>query len=96
MNQRKKPYYSLEFKQDAAQLVLKQGYSISEAAKNLGVSVGALRTWVKAENGDNAVKNQLSLGEREELLRLRKEVNRLKMEREILKKAAVFFAQDHG
>lgn len=100
MNQTKRPYFTLEFKQDAAQLVLSKGYSYKEAATSLGVSVSALRQWVQAEKGskrNNSVsKAVLSLSEHEELLRLRKEVNRLKMEREILKKAAVFFAQDHG
>jgi len=98
MNQKKKSYFSLEFKQNAAQLVLNKGYNHADAAKSLGVSVSTLRKWVHAEKGKEEANNstQLSLGEREELLRLRKENNRLKMEREILKKAAVFFAQDHG
>ena len=98
MNQKKKSYFSSEFKQNAAQLVLSKGYSVKDAANSLGVSVSALRKWVHAENGKKESSNspQLSLTEREELLRLRKENNRLKMEREILKKAAVFFAQDHG
>lgn len=98
MNQKKKSYFSLEFKQNAAQLVLSKGYNYIDAAKSLGVSISALRKWVHAEKGKEEIANssQLSLGEREELLRLRKENNRLRMEREILKKAAVFFAQDHG
>lgn len=99
MNQSKKPYFSLEFKQDAAQLILSKGYSYSEAATSLGVSVSALRKWVKAEKGQDKADNhvspsQLNLSEREELLRLRKENSRLKMEREILKKARAFFAQE--
>ena len=98
MNQKKKQYFTLEFKQNAAQLVISKGYHYTDAAKSLGVSVSALRKWVHAENGKKEKINspQLNLGEREELLRLRKENSRLKMEREILKKAAVFFAQDHG
>lgn len=100
MNQIKKPYYSLEFKQDAVQLVLSKGYSIQEAATSLGVSVSALRKWVRAEKGGND-KNSISgkpltLSEHEELLRLRKENIKLKMEREILKKATAFFAQEQG
>ncbi len=99
MNRRKKPYFSLEFKQDAVQLVLSKGYSIPDAAKSLDVSVSALRKWVKAEKGvgneDNiSSTSSLGLSEREELLRLRKENARLKMEREILKKASAFFAQE--
>lgn len=98
MNQRKKPCFSLEFKQDAVQLVLSKGYSIPEAAKSLGVSVSALRKWVGMEKGSGktgirVTGVQLSLHEHEELLRLRKENIKLRMEREILKKAA-FFAQE--
>ncbi|STY49776.1 transposase [Legionella quinlivanii] len=93
MNQRKRPYFSLEFKQDAVQLVLSKGYSIPEAATSLGVSISALRKWVSMEKGAekkgaSTSGSQLSLNEREELLRLRKENNKLRMEREILKKAA--------
>ncbi|HHJ0490124.1 TPA: transposase [Legionella pneumophila] len=100
MNQRKKPYFSLEFKQDAVQLVLSKSYSIPEAAKSLGISVSALRKWVKIEKGSSKKEitpsTQLSLSEHEELLRLRKENIKLKMEREILKKAAAFFAQEQS
>lgn len=99
MKQRKKPYFSLEFKQDAAQLILSKGYSYPEAASSLGVSVSALRQWVNAEKGQVEAGNpvtpsQLNLSEREELQRLRKENAKLKMEREILKKASAFFAQE--
>jgi transposase len=95
MKQSKKPYYSLEFKQDAVQLVLSKGYSISEAAISLGISASGLRKWVASEKGPSNG-NKLSLSEHEELLRLRKENTKLKMEREILKKAAAFFAQEQG
>lgn len=99
MKQRKKPYFTLEFKQDAARLVISKGYSIQEAASSLGVSVSALRKWVQAEKepskkGPVLSGGALSLSEHEELLRLRKENARLKMEREILKKASAFFAQE--
>ena len=46
MNQRKKPYYSLEFKRDAAQLILSKGYTYHEATSSLGISATALRRWV--------------------------------------------------
>lgn len=96
MKQTKKPFYNIEFKKDAVQLILSNGYSIAEAAQNLGVSESALRRWVNAEKGGNTEKssNILTLSEHEELLRLRKEITKLKMEREILKKAAAFFAQE--
>lgn len=99
----KKPSFTLEFKQDAAKLILEQNYTYPQAAESLGISQSALRRWVNAErNGgiqasqgpSENTKTHLSLSEHEELLRLRKEVNRLRMEREILKKAAVFFAKE--
>ncbi len=99
MSERKKPHYSLEFKRDAAQLILSKGYTYPEATTSLGVSVSALRKWVNAEKGqavkkDKPLNSQLNLTEHDELLRLRKENAQLKMEREILKKAAAFFAQE--
>ncbi len=95
----KKPSYSLEFKQDAAKLVLEKGYSCQKAADHLGVSLSALSRWVQAERPENisdplGKKSVLSLAEHDELRRLRKENEQLRMEREILKKAAVFFAKE--
>jgi transposase len=95
----KRPKYSLEFKQDAARLVLEKGYSLNQAADHLGISLSALGRWVRAERkpsgNDSATKKPgLSLGDHDELIRLRKENEQLRMEREILKKAAVFFAKE--
>ena len=91
--------YSLEFKQDAAKLVLENGYSQQQAADHLGVSLSAMGRWVRAERKPSATtstmkKPSVSLGEHDELIRLRKENEQLRMEREILKKAAVFFAKE--
>ncbi len=103
MNKPVKRTFTLEFKQDAAQLVLAKGYSITNAATSLGVSESALRRWVSAEritatvassSTSSSAKKTLTLQEHEELLHLRKENARLKMEREILKKASAFFAQE--
>lgn len=94
-----RPKYGLEFKQDATQLVLEKGYSQQQAADHLGISVSALGRWVRAErkpsaNESAAKKSGLNLGDHDELIRLRKENEQLRMEREILKKAAVFFAKE--
>ena len=94
-----RPKYSLEFKQDAAKLVLVKGYSQQQAADHLGISQSALGRWVRAERkpsaNESAVKKScLNLGDHDELIRLRKENEQLRMEREILKKAAVFFAKE--
>ncbi|WP_445368294.1 transposase [Methylomonas sp. BW4-1] len=97
--QHNRPKYSLEFRQDAAKLVLEKGYSQQQAADHLGVSLSAMRRWVRAERKPSASdatmkKNSVNLGEHDELIRLRKENEQLRMEREILKKAAVFFAKE--
>ncbi|MCW8451820.1 transposase [Legionella quinlivanii] len=60
MNQRKRPYFSLEFKQDAVQLMLSKGYSIPEAATSLGVSISALWKWVSMEKGASPSGSQLA------------------------------------
>ncbi|MBD9363080.1 transposase [Methylomonas fluvii] len=94
-----RPKYSLEFKQDATKLVLEKGYSQQQAADHLGISQSALGRWVRAErkpsaNDSSTKKSGLNLGDHDELIRLRKENEQLRMEREILKKAAVFFAKE--
>jgi len=94
-----RPKYSLVFKQDATKLVLEKGYSQQQAADHLGISQSALGRWVRAErkpstNDSSTKKSGLNLGDHDELIRLRKENEQLRMEREILKKAAVFFAKE--
>lgn len=92
----KRPVYNLEFKQDAAKLVIEKGYTHQQAADSLGVSLSAIGRWVRAERGPAAVetKSTPTLSGQAELIKLRKEVEQLRMEREILKKAAVFFAKE--
>ena len=94
MTHRKK--YTLEFKKEASKLVLEQGYSRAEVARNLGVSVTNINRWVGASNTSMQPKKMdfVLNSDRVELEQLRKENKRLKMEREILKKAAAFFANE--
>ncbi len=94
-NERKK--YTREFKNEAVRLITEQGYKTSEAARNLGVHPSVLNRWKSqlAVEGKNAFPGKGRLSpEKEELEKLRKEVQRLKMERDILKKAAAFFAKE--
>jgi|APSaa5957512622_1039677.scaffolds.fasta_scaffold69293_1 transposase len=93
----KRKKYSKQFKIDAVQLVTEQGYNASEAARSLGINAGVLRRWKKQLlSGDehNFPGNGKMSPEKEELIKLRKEVKQLKMEKEILKKATAFFAKE--
>ena len=93
----KRKQYSKQFRVDAVKLVTEQGYKVSEAARNLGIHHSSLRRWKKQfeTNGNRAFPGKGNLNsENEELYRLRKEVKKLRMEREILKKAAAFFANE--
>lgn len=91
MSLRKKPTYSAEFKSEAIALVLKQGYSIGKASTNLGISESALRKWVvKAQDLGLDPKNSEPL--EKELRELKRELDRTRQERDILKKAIAYFA----
>jgi transposase len=86
--------FTREFKLSAVKLVNEQGYSPAEAAKSLGVDPNSVRDWVEklASQAGAAPTGEAAL--KAELRRLRKENARLLMEREILKKAAAFFATE--
>ena len=95
MQMRKK--YTKEFKQDAVSLVNDQGYTRVEAARSLGLNVNMLGRWVKEFNrydGQAFRGNGKLTAEQEEIRRLKAQVKRLVMEKDILKKATVFFAKE--
>jgi transposase len=92
-NKRARRKFTKEFKAEAVSLVTKQGYSISQAAESLGVGCNMLSRW-KRQYEDEQSGNILSIDEREELKRLRRENKALRMEKEILKKASAFFAKE--
>lgn len=93
----KRRVYSKEFKVEAVQLVTQQGYSFAQAAQNLGVAESVLRRWKQQlhQQGEQAFPGNGKLPTVEEQLRqLRQENQRLRMERDILKKATAFFAKE--
>lgn len=86
--------YTIEFKQEAVKLVKEHGYSQAEAARRLGISDKNINRWVLENKQKKPLKTEKLTAEQEELKRLRKENDRLRMEKEILKKAAAFFANE--
>lgn len=86
--------YPEEFRREAVQLV-RAGRSIPDVAGSLGVTEQSLRNWVKRDQLERQERDDgLTLAEREELRRLRRENKRLEQERDLLKRAAAFFARE--
>ncbi len=98
MERRKRRAYTKEFKAETVRLVTEGGRSIPDVARDLDLTESALRAWVHQAGVDagRGKPGELTTEEREELRRLRREVKTLRLEREILKKAAAFFAKENG
>ena len=93
-SRRARRQFSEEFKAGAVRLVLDEGKTVSAVARELDLTPSALSGWVRQARADRTKgKTGLTTEERQELARLRKEVRELRIEREILKKAAAFFAK---
>ena len=88
--------FTREFKLSAVKLVNEQGYTISQAGKSLGVDPNCVRGWVEKFSAEPGLNPSGDGALQVELRRLRKENARLLMEREILKKAAEFFAREQS
>ena len=90
--------FSDEFKAGAVRLVLIEGRSVTRVARDLDLTPSALAKWVEQARADQgkSKRGTLTTEEKEELARLRKEVRELRLEREILKKAAAFFAKENA
>ena len=87
--------FSPEFKDEAVRQIVDRGYSVAEVSDRLGVSAHSLYKWVKAVKPDKTDEQASALIEaRSEVLKLRAQLRRTEEERDILKKAARYFAQN--
>ena len=85
-----------EFKADAVALVLDEGRSVASVARSLGVGESNLGNWVRRARVDRGEREGLTTSERAELARLRRENARLRMERDLLKRATAFWVKESG
>jgi transposase len=87
--------FTPEFKQEAVRQIVERGYSVAEVSARLGVSSHSLYKWVKAIKPDKTEKQASELLEaKSEILKLRAQLHRTEEERDILKKAARYFAKE--
>ena len=87
--------FAPEFKEEAVKQVVERGYSVRDVAARLGVSAHSLYKWVKAVSPDKSEQQSKELLEaKSEILRLRAQMRRLEEERDLLKKAARYFARE--
>ncbi len=92
--QRRRRKFSDEFKRDAVEIVRSSDKSIAEVARELGIYDSSLGNWVRQDQIDRGEREGLSCDEQQELAELRRENFRLRMERELLKRAVVFWVKE--
>lgn len=97
MTEKKRRVFDREFKTEAVRLIVDKGYTIAEASRSLGVDYSVLRRWKQQFEADPQFafpgKGRLKPQD-EELRRLKRELERTKQERDILKKALAYFAEE--
>ena len=86
--------FSDEFKRDAVEIVNSSGKSIAQVARELGIYDSTLGSWVKQDEINRGVRDGVSTSDREEVTELRRENARLRMERELLKRAVAFWVRE--
>ena len=88
--------FSAEFKADAVAMVLDDGRRIVDVGDAIGVGAGTLGDWVRLEKIERGERAGLTRDDRGELVELRKENSRLRMERDLLKRATAFWVKESG
>jgi transposase-like protein len=91
---RRRGRYPKEFRTDAAALVIDQKRTVADVARELGLVEQTLGNWVRQERIDRGEREGLPTEEREEMARLRREVKRLTMERDLLKRSVAFWVKE--
>jgi transposase len=92
--QRSRRYFSPEFKAETVELIRSSGRSLPDVCADLDLTVTTVRNWMRQARIDAGEAEGLTTDERDELRRLRVENRTLRMERDLMKKAAAFFAKD--
>jgi transposase-like protein len=85
-----------EFKRDAVAMVLDDGNKVVDVAERLGIGEGTLGNWVRQARVDRGERAGMTTSERQELVELRRENARLRMERDLLKRATAFWVKESG
>jgi transposase len=88
--------FSEEFKRDAVAMVIDEGRRVIDVARSLGVGEGTLGNWVRQARVDRGERSGLTTSEKAELAELRRENARLRMERDLLKRATAFWVKESG
>jgi transposase len=94
MEKRTRRVFTAEYKAEAVRLAKAGSGNIAATARELGIDVTTLRDWLRRDSAPESDTPSLSPSEKQELLQLRRDIATLRMEREILKKAAAFFAKE--
>lgn len=97
MSKRKRRIFTKEQKAEAVRLVRTSGESLAQVARNLDIGENSLRLWVKQADIDEGKgpEGALTTAEKAEMRRLKRELKRVTMERDFLKKAAAYFAKEN-
>ena len=96
MTKKPRRYFTDEQKAEAVNIVKQSGKPVSQVAREMGLTESALRKWVKQSQieAQPRLEGELTSAEQQELVRLRRELKRVTMERDFLKKATAFFAKE--